>query len=704
MPADPAPPPFVRLDAAGVTLLLDLRSGQAGILYFGPALGADTTPESVADALVRSIPPSAPSVELRIALTPLMATGHVGIPGLSGHRDGRSFAPLPRLRNVTVEGQSVTLHAIDDANALALDQMLLLDPQSGVLRATSAITNQGDEPYTLDHLAAPCFPLPSWAVDHIAFTGRWAGEFMTTRERIPPGVTMRQNRRGRTSHDCFPGAIVLSADASARHGEAMAFHLGWSGNHVHHIERLADGRGVVSFGELLLPGECRLAAGETYRTPVLFVAVDDGGTNAVAKRLHGHVRNAVLPASVATRPRPVHYNSWEAVYFDHDPAVLAELVDRAAALGVERFVLDDGWFGARRSDAAGLGDWTVSETVYPDGLGPLIDHVQSRGMAFGLWIEPEMVNPDSDLFRARPDWVLSLPGVAPVPARNQYVLDLSIAAVADHLFAAIDTLLRRYPIDYLKWDMNRDINHPGNGKGRASAHAQVTALYALIDRVRAAHPAVEIESCASGGGRADYAMLARTHRIWTSDSNDAIDRLRIQRGAAHFLPAEVLGSHVGPRDCHITGRRIDMAMRAGVAIFGHMGLEMDLRELSDAEAATLAAAIALHKRHRALIHSGDRVQIDMPPERDAFGIVAPDRGEALFSYALLDGHPATLPGRLRFDGLDPARAYRMEQVWPVDASPASRSMTGDALMRSGIELRLMKPQSVMIWHLIERTE
>lgn len=701
MSASPLHDPFVRLDAGGTTLMLDLRHEEASILYFGSALQGATTPESIAASLVRAIPPNAPSIEPRITLTPLMASGYVGAPGLALHRDGTSFAPLPRLMEVAVTGTSVTLRSVDAAGALELIHTLALDSETGVLRCAAQIINRAPGICTLDHLAAPVIPLPVWASDHIDFFGRWAGEFMTRRAPIPTGAVVRENRRGRTSHDCFPGVMLASGDASERRGEVMALHLAWSGNHAHRIEQLADGRGAVQFSELLLPGEVRLAQDQGYTTPTLIVAVGDHGFNAVSQRLHHFVRTAIVDPSVTARPRPVHYNSWEAIYFDHDPAVLGDLAARAAALGVERFVLDDGWFGARRSDRAGLGDWSVSEAVYPVGLTPLIDTVRSLGMEFGLWVEPEMVNPDSDLFRAHPGWVLSVPGAAQVPSRNQYVLDLSNGAVFEYLFDRIDALLRRHPIGYLKWDMNRDINHPGNSDGRASVHAQVQALYALIDRIRAAHPGVEIESCASGGGRADYAILQRTQRLWTSDSNDAIDRLRIQRGASYFFPCALLGAHVGPRDCHITGRQLSMAMRAGVAIFGHMGLEMDLRELTDAEASELAAAIVLHKQHRALIHGGNRVRIDTPPERDAFGIVAVDQSEALFSYALLEGHPATLPGRLRFDGLDPAKRYRMSQLWPIGAAAGSREVMGDMLMLAGIELPLVWPQSLMIWHLQE---
>ncbi len=703
--------PFIRLDAGGTTLMLDLRDDEASVLYLGPQLHAATTPESLAAALVRTIPPNAPAIEPRITLTPLMAAGYVGAPGLAVHRDGTSFAPFPRLVDVAEADGTITLRASDAANGLELVHTLTLDRQTGVLRAASQLINRGEGICTLDHLAAPVIALPVWASDYVGFSGRWAGEFMAQRAPLPIGAVVRENRRGRTSHDCFPGAMLGSADASERQGEVMALHLAWSGNHTHRIERLADGRGAVQFGELLLPGEVRLARDEGYTTPELVVAAGDRGFNGVSQQLHRFVRTAIVDPCVTARPRPVHYNSWEAIYFDHDLAVLTELATRAAALGVERFVLDDGWFGARRSDRAGLGDWSVSPAVYPDGLTPLIAAVRALGMEFGLWVEPEMVNPDSDLFRAHPDWVLALPGTAQLPSRNQYVLDLTNSAVCDHLFSQIDALLREHPIGYLKWDMNRDINHPGDGAGRAAVQAQVLALYALLDRVRAAHPGVEIESCASGGGRADYAVLRRTQRLWTSDSNDALDRLRIQRGASYFFPAAVLGAHVGPRDCHITGRRISMAMRAGAALFGHMGLEMDLRELTGAEAGELTAAIALHKRHRALIHSGNRVRLDTAPERDAFGLVAEDRSEALFSYALLEGHPETLPGRLRLDGLDSATRYRMAQVWPIapdvggdvggDVAPEASALelTGEALMRSGIELPLRWPQSLIVWHL-----
>jgi alpha-galactosidase len=421
----------------------------------------------------------------------------------------------------------------------------------------------------------------------------------------------------------------------------------------------------------------------------------------------------LLTPAMKAKPRPVHYNSWEAVYFDHDIETLKAIASRAAAIGVERFVLDDGWFGSRRDDRSGLGDWTVSADVYPDGLAPLVDHVTGLGMEMGLWFEPEMVNPDSDLFRAHPDWVLGVEGVPQVHARNQLVLDIARPEVSEYLFGRIDAILSEHAISYIKWDMNRDINHPGGADGRARAYAQISALYALLQRIRLKHPGVEIESCASGGGRIDYGMLAHSDRVWTSDSNDAIDRQAIQRGANYFLPLEVLGGHVGPRQCHITGRTLPMAMRAATALFGHMGLELNLLTEPETELEELKAAIALYKGHRGLLHSGRFYRLDGPPHVNSIGVVSKDGREALFSHALLASEPNILPDRLRLAGLDPALEYRVRLIWPegwkavhppsisetLDLAGEGAVFAAEALMKLGLQLPLARPETVLLFKL-----
>ena len=317
---------------------------------------------------------------------------------------------------------------------------------------------------------------------------------------------------------------------------------------------------------------------------------------------------------------------------------------------------------------------------------------------------------DSDLYRSHPDWVLS---AAPVPlqlARHQLVLDLTRPEVGDYLFERLDALLSEYPITYLKWDMNRDLTQPGGQDGRAVGHYQILAYYDLLRRVRNAHPTVEIESCSSGGGRADFGVLAHTDRIWTSDSNDALDRLRIQRGFSFFFPAEFMGAHVGPHECHVTGRKISLATRAGVSLFGDMGIEANLLEFSDEERTQLRDAVALHKKHRELIFSGDLFRLDMEVFENGFGIVSQNKRNALFSYALLSMPPHSTPGRMHFRGLAPDALYDVNVIWPLEPYSYSESIldvidsmpvSGDALMGAGIQLPIQKPESLLVFHLVQ---
>jgi alpha-galactosidase len=335
-------------------------------------------------------------------------------------------------------------------------------------------------------------------------------------------------------------------------------------------------------------------------------------------------------------------------------------------------------------------------------------------MEMGIWFEPEMVNPDSDLFRSHPDWVLAIDGIEQVPFRGQYVLDISRSEVADYLFGQIDAVLSDHDISYIKWDMNRDLSHPGGLSGQARAYRQVHALYALLDRVRAAHPQVEIESCASGGARADMGVLAHSDRVWTSDSNDAIDRQQIQRGASFFLPPEILGCHVGPAHCHVTGRRLSMAVRAATAVTGHMGLELNLLTERECDLAQLKEAITLHKKHRALLHDGELFRLDSPAHLMASGVVARDKSEAVFSLAYLISEKKILPDRLRFAGLDPEIRYLVRLIWPTvwsaNKGPSAIEklginkegtvFSGEALMAVGLQLPAAYPETALLFHLI----
>ena len=703
----------IRFDAAETTLILSCAVGQPpSVLYWGARLAATVTAREIAQLTARFGGPGGADAYIADSLALEPGLGLLGPSGLSAHRDGRDWASLFTVVGVDADDGGATIRCSDQFTRLALEYVLRVDPGTGIATVASELINNGDAALDVIEMATACLALPSAMTELIGFTGRWAGEFQRERLARFSGGYVRENRRGRMSHDSFPAVVLCAADTTEATGHAYGLHLAWSGNHRVRVDTLSDGRVFASLGALLLPGEVRLAPGERYRSPAIVMGFAAAGLSALSRAFHAHVRDRLLTPAMRAKPRPVHYNTWEAVYFDHEGARLRELATRAAALGVERFVLDDGWFGARRHDRAGLGDWTVSADAHPDGLKPLIDHVTGLGMEMGLWIEPEMVNPDSELYRAHPDWVLGVQGVEQVPFRNQLVLDIARPEVAEHLFTQIDALLGDHAIGYVKWDMNRDLNHPGGSGGRARAHAQVDALYALLARVRAAHPQVEIESCASGGGRADYGVLAHTDRVWTSDSNDALDRQDIQRGASMFLPLDVMGAHVGPRRCHITGRSLSMGMRVGTALMGHMGLELNLLSEPAAELDELGAGIALYKRHRALLHGGDFHRLDTARTMNVVGVVARDRTAALFSVAYLTGHPTTLPGRQPLAGLDADRSYRIRLVWPtrwrsrsaraadaLDLTAAGTVLAGDALMKVGLQLPLTEPETVLLLHL-----
>jgi alpha-galactosidase len=350
------------------------------------------------------------------------------------------------------------------------------------------------------------------------------------------------------------------------------------------------------------------------------------------------------------------------VYFNHELQPLLDLADAASAIGVERYVLDDGWFGSRRDDFSGLGDWTVSKDVWPNGLHPLVDHVTGLGMQFGLWFEPEMVNLDSDVARAHPEWVMATGERTPVASRHQQVINLGIPECYAYIRDAIFALLAEYDIGYIKWDHNRDLIDAGTAPaGRPGVHAQTEAVYRLMDEIRAAHPGLEIESCSSGGSRVDLGILQRTDRVWVSDCIDPHERQQMMRWTQQLIPPELLGAHIASGTSHTTGRTHELNFRAATAVFGHLGIEWDLRRATPDELEELGEWIAFYKANRGLLLGGDLVRVDFPDAAlTAFGVIAPDKSRAIYSYTAVDAYDTVLLGRLRFPGLDPSRRYRVQ--------------------------------------------
>jgi len=702
------PDPYYTLNSAQTSLVISCRERAPAVLYWGPRLSEATTPDMHAVLATRQEVPAGAEFEPRISLSPEFSTGFPGSAGIEMHRDGAQWAVHAEIRSVQLQDNRIDIVSECTATDIGIIHRLELDHDSDVLIATTEISNAGTTDLFLECCDAPTVPVPQRLNRILGFAGRWSNEFQPQTVARFRGSYLRENRSGRTSHDTFPGVVLHEPQTNETCGQAIALHLGWSGNHRLRIDEVSDGRAYVQLGELFFPGEIILSPGESYVSPKLYGAYSRSGFTGVSRCFHHYIRNHLTAPRMRGKTKPVHFNTWEATYFDLSMESLCDLADAAADVGAERFVLDDGWFRNRKSDDAGLGDWYVDENRFPDGLKPLTDYVNGKGMEFGLWVEPEMVNVDSDLFRSHPDWILSAHPAPLLMARHQLVLDLTRRDVYDYLFERLDALLREYPITYLKWDMNRDLSQPGGQSGRAVAHAQTLACYELLRDIRAAHPNLEIESCSSGGGRIDYGILEHTDRFWTSDSNDPLDRLRIQKGFSFFFPPELMGSHVGPFECHVTGRRTSLATRAGVAMFGDMGIEANLLEFSADDLAELKAAIALHKRHRALLFSGDLVRLDRERYENGFGIVSRDKREALFSYALLESLPHSVPGRYYFRDLQPEQLYSVSVVWPLKPRSYSNSvldvidgvrMSGDALMNGGMQLPILRPERLLVLHL-----
>jgi alpha-galactosidase len=672
-------PDLVHLTGRSYDVVVDVADGIPVIIHWGASLGVGVDPDALVEALGR--PSVAGSMErvAPVAVVPVHGDGFVGRPGLVGHRGGgRDWAPSFSVVDHRTDGSTLTVEAHDQRAQLTIVTSITV---GDAMTVRASIVNTGEQRYSLDALTVT-LPLADHADELLRFEGRWSREFHPVRSPWRHGAVVSENRRGRTSHEHVPLLFAGTAGFGEWSGDVWGVHVAWSGNHTMLADRLPDGRRYVQGGELLHPGEVVLEPGESYTTPEIAAVYSSEGLTPATWGFHRAVRSS--PAR-PTSPRPVLLNTWEAVYFDHDPDRLRELADVAAAVGVERFVLDDGWFGSRRDDTSGLGDWWVSPEVYPAGLAPLIDHVVGLGMEFGIWVEPEMVNPDSELHRSHPEWVLTTDGYEPVLGRNQLVLDLGRPDAFAHILGQLDTLLRDHAISYVKWDMNRDHVQGSGATGAPGTHTQTLALYALLDELRSRHPAVEFEACASGGGRIDLEILRRAERVWTSDCNDALERQTIQRGASMLIPPEVMGAHIGPRRAHTTGRRHTLAFRAATALFGHLGVEWNVLRLDTDERAELAAAIALHKRFRPLLHSGDVVRFDIEAPYVAHGVYAADRSEALVSFAQLATAASLTPPPLRLPGLDLDRRYRVEHV----ALPGERwgmALTQPAWLVEGVEL------------------
>ncbi|MGW7571968.1 alpha-galactosidase [Streptomyces tendae] len=635
-------------------------------LAWGPRL----TP-SEADALVTPAAEPASSFEGRPPVgeeLPVDGGTRYGPPSLQvRYPDGsRAFEWQPtghRVLEPAPGTAELVLEFRDRVHPLHVALHYTVREDTDVIERRTVLRNAGDQHLTLLRADSAAWSLPQlsgYRVSHV--TGQWSAEGQVHRDPLPHGETVLTSRRGVTSHHAGPWLMLDSGEASEEHGRVWSAALAWSGSWRITVQSTPDGRAGFTGGVGHEGTGVPLAPGEEFTTPVFAGLYTDGGFGAASRAWHAYTRRHVLPHADETAP--VLYNSWEATGFDVDEAGQKALAERAAALGVELYVVDDGWFGARRDDRAGLGDWTPSAERFPDGLGPLAETVHRLGMRFGLWVEPEMVNPNSDLYRARPDWVLHLPGRERGELRNQLVLNFARDDVADWAYDWLTRLVADQGIDFLKWDMNRafsDAGWPGRQDGNDRLWTGYVAnLYRVLDQLRADHPGLRIEACGGGGGRVDLGILRRTDQAWVSDNTDAVDRLVIQHGFGQIHPARAMSAWVTDVPNQLTARTVPLRFRFHAAMSGLLGIGGDLTRWSEEELAEGAELVAEYKRVRPLVQHGALHRLSGPL----------GEGPTVVQYAAEDGSETLVlawqrrprhgvprsPVRLR--GLTPQSRYR----------------------------------------------
>lgn len=637
--------------------------------------------------------PASPDQPVGPVLMPEHGAGFHGIPQVEGQGAGTGRRTRLSSPQAEVVENRLIVRARDIESGLSVTSEFRFDGDA--LFVATSLENNGDEALVLVRAASAVLPAPDWADSVLTHSGAWGREGHEQRRRWPSGRVEQLGRGGRPGFDGGPTLTVCEARARVSQGRMLTAHLAWSGPFRLAAERASDGSGQILAERLFAPGECRLDPGQSLQLPEVVWALSDCGQNGLSDVFHSYVRRYSRLLK-----RPVHLNTWEARYFDVDEAGCIALAQDAASIGAERFVLDDGWFRGRRDDTSSLGDWQVDSGQFPRGLGPLIRAVHAAGMSFGLWVEPEMVSPDSDLYRAHPDWVLGAgDGVMPT-GRNQLVLDLSRPDVRAYLYDQLAALLDAHPITYLKWDCNRDL-YPATQDGVDRSGEQTRGLYTLLDRVRKNYP-VEIESCASGGGRIDAGIARRVDRFWASDATDAVDRLRIQRAAGLVMPPERLGAHIGPGLNPMTGRQVPMAFRGLAALFCHLGIEADPGDFTAEDRAVLARVIALYKGHRDWLASGRLLQLtEAAEDPDAAMMVSQDGHQALVRVMRIATPDRPLQKRIQLAGLDDDSHYRVTEIalvgdpmlWPLGEMP------GGGLVREGLAMDPGKALSGRIFHL-----
>jgi alpha-galactosidase len=667
--------------------------GELQHLYWGKRIGAEDF------ASARSLPEWA-SFDLSTTTTPqeypAWGAGLYTEPALkatfaNGNREAVLHYVDQQLKNDNLE---ITLK--DEGSPLVVYLHYRVYADSSIIERSARIENRTSEAVTLESAQSAAWTLPPDRDYRLHYlTGRWAGEWQLQSEKLQIGKRVIESRRGSTGVDANPWfAIDRIGETDESHGPVWFGELGWSGSWRFTIERTSSDQCRVVGGFNPFDFSYRLAPGESLETPPFFAGFTDAGHGEASRMLHRFQLEHVLPEGPHPRLRPVLYNSWEATEFNVNETGQIALAEKASRLGVERFVVDDGWFGQRNNDHAGLGDWYVNRQKFPHGLKPLIDRVHSLGMDFGLWVEPEMVNPDSDLYRKHPDWVMNFPGRPRTEGRNQLVLNLARDDVKEYVFNWLDRLVTDNDIALLKWDYNRNWSEPGWPEAPLADQKKIWVryvqnLYEIIDRLRSKHPRLEIEGCSGGGARVDLGMLHRVDQIWPSDNTDALDRLTIQYGFTEAYTPHVMMAWVTDVPNGINGRVTPLAFRFLVAMTGSLGIGGNLNKWTDDEVAVASKMISFYKQIRATVQDGKLYRLSSPMASDfnAMQYISQDNQQAVvFAFLHSQQFGRSMP-LLHLEGLAEDAIYSVTTM-NDKLQEQTHKLSGAYLMHHGIQLRL----------------
>lgn len=600
-----------------------------------------------------------------------------GKPGIDG---------LPATFAAENEAQTLELCCIDPHSGLQVTLIYTVFADLDVITRSVRFQNTGESPLELRRALSACVDLDGKGYDMITLYGAWARERHVQRSPLHFGKQQIDSLRGASSHAHNPFVALCAHTATEDVGEVYGFNLVYSGNFLGMAEvtpyektRFVMGINPYDFGWLLKQGE-------ELCTPEVVMVYSGEGIGGMSRTFHDLYRKHLIRGRYKDTTRPILVNNWEATYFDFDTDKLLAIARDAAAVGIEMLVMDDGWFGHRSDDHSSLGDWSVNVEKITGGMGYLAAEVNKLGMKLGLWFEPEMVSPDSDLYRAHPDWCLHVNGRTCSQARSQLVLDMSRAEVREHIYGMVSAVLKSANIEYVKWDMNRQLTEVGNEvlpprRQRELWHRYMLGVYELQERLITDFPHILLENCAGGGGRFDAGMLYYSPQIWTSDDTDAMERLKIQHGTSLVYPISSFGSHVSDVPNHTVGRVTPFATRGHVALVGSFGYELDVTKLSLEDKSAIAAQVADFHKYNELIRKGDFYRIGNPFANDSWDcwcFVAKDQAEALLTYVQVRNRPNFPPRRIRLMGLDPNARYRNEAT--------GEAFAGDTLMNAGVDM------------------